>query len=442
MKVTVTDLSQVRKKLEIEVEKEVIQTEIAQSLQQYRKKAKLKGFRPGKAPLSMIKSLYYEQARQEVMEKLVQRSYVEALTEKSLVPLGMPEIENLSFGEDDDYLNYEAIIEIRPDFEVDDYLDLGVKLEAVEVTEEDIKENLENLRQAYAQFVSVENRPSRDGDTLVIDFVGKIDGEEFPGGSANGYTVEIGAGTFIADLEKQLIGLQIDETRDLNVTFPPDYHKEELAGKPAVFQVTVNEIKEKKLPEINDDFAAEVSGGGIASVEELKKRLAESIESRKKDLARQKAVNELLAKLREMVEFEIPDSLIENEKNAVVSNLRSRYLAQGLEEEMVEKMVASSQERIAQEAADTVRNSLILEKIAAKEGIVCTEGDLGKQLQQLIATSGQSPQTLRERFAGREGELEAMLRSQVIYDKTISMLLGEESAKKDDSTAETVATDG
>ncbi|MCD6150098.1 MAG: trigger factor, partial [Deltaproteobacteria bacterium] len=300
MEFTVSDLSAVKKKIEISVDQERIQGELDKSMKKYRKKAKVKGFRPGKVPLNIVKNLYFDQIRAEVMEDLVQKVYLEALNETKLIPLAFPEIENLSFGDENDYLSYEAIIEVKPQFELEGYLGLELEREPVDVTDQDREESMENLRQAYAHFAMVEDRPAKEGDTLIIDFVGKVDGEEFPGGSASEYTVEIGSAGFIPDLEKQLVGLQLNETRDLEVTFPEDYHHKELAGKPAVFTVTVNEIKEKKLPEINDDFAADVSTGQITSLDELKNKLEEGVKARKDDLVRRKLVDDLLAKLRDL----------------------------------------------------------------------------------------------------------------------------------------------
>jgi len=423
MEFTVSDLSAVKKKIEISVDQERIQSELDKSLKKYRKKAKVKGFRPGKVPVNIVKNLYFDQIRAEVMEDLVQKVYLEALNETKLIPLAFPKIENLSFGDENDYLSYEAIIEVKPQFELEGYLGLELEREPVEITDQDREESMESLSQAYAHFATVEDRPTKEGDTLVIDFVGKMDGEEFPGGSASGYTVEVGSGSFIPDLEKQLVGLQLNETRDLEVTFPADYHHEELAGKPAVFTVTVNEIKEKKLPEINDDFAADVSNGEITSLDELKKKLEDGVKARKVDLARRKLVDDLLAKLRDLVDFEIPECLVENEKESMVQGMKSRYQSQGIDSVIVEQMVAANQEKIAEDAAQAVKNTLILEQIADREEMTATQDEINNQLRKFISQSGQNPQALREYFQGREAELQEMLHNQVLMDKLIDYLL-------------------
>ncbi|MBN2332602.1 MAG: trigger factor [Deltaproteobacteria bacterium] len=423
MEITVTDLSGVKKKIAVAVDQERIHGEMEKALKKYRKKARVKGFRPGKVPVSMVKSLYDEQMRVEVMEALVQSSYLEALNEKNIVPLAFPQVENLSFGENNDYLSYEATVEVKPEFEIDGYLGLELERYPAEVTDQEIDEGMESLRQAYAEYVPVEDRPSREGDTLVIDFSGKIDGEAFPGGSASGYTVELGSGTFIPDLENQLPGLPLDETRDIEVTFPEDYPKAELAGKPAVFTVTVKEIKEKTLPEITDDFAADVSAGEITTVAELRGKIAEGARSRKEEMAKRKTVDAMLTKLRAMVDFEIPECLVENEQQAMLQAMKSRYLAQGLEQGMVEQMVDANQDKVKEDAVETVKNTLILERLAELEEITATQEEISKQLHNLIYQSGRDPRSLSEHYKGREAELEENLRTQVAMDKLIARLL-------------------
>jgi len=423
MKFTVSDISDVKKKIEVSVDQERIQTELDKSLEKYRKKSKVKGFRPGKVPVNIVKNLYFDQIRPNVMEDLVQKVYFEVLDETKLIPLAPPEIENLSFGDENDYLSYEAIIEVKPQFELEGYVGLELEREPVEITDQDREESMENLRQAYACFTTVEDRPAKEGDTLIIDFVGKVNGKEFPGGAVSEYTVEIGSGDFIPELEKQLIGMQLNEISDLEVTFPEDYHHKELAGKPAVFTVTVNEIKEKNLPEINDDFAADVSTGKITSLDELKKKLDDGVKARKEGLARRKLVDDLFVKLRCLVDFGVPECLVESEKKAVIERLKFRYQSQGIDADMVDQRLATNLEKIAADAATAVKNTLILEQIANREEITASLDEINEQLQKFISQSGQDPQVLRAHFQDREEELQQMLYKQVVVDKIIDYLL-------------------
>jgi trigger factor len=423
MEIKVHEISPVKKKMAITVGPEKIRTVFDDVAQRYRRQAKLKGFRPGKAPLSMVRQMYYDQIRVEVMEALVEESFREALEETCFVPLTLPKIENLSFADDNDYLTYEVVIEQKPVFELDDYLGIELPRQPVEVTEDDIAEGLNNLRQMYAKYRTVEDRPAREGDMVVIDFVGRVDGEEFPGGSAAGHSVEIGSGRLLPDLENQLAGLWRGASHDLSVTFPKDYHNVDLAGREAVFSVTIQEIKEKILPEVDDDFAAEVSMGELVTVEDLREQLTAGIASRKEELARRKTVADLLARLREKVDFDLPESMVEEEKHSLAQAMRTRFLSQGIEQEMADRMVAANRERIELEAREAVKNTLILEYLAEREAIKCTGNDINEQLRKLMVQAGETPQVFRERFAGREAELEAMLRAQAQMDKVIDYLL-------------------
>jgi len=189
------------------------------------------------------------------------------------------------------------------------------------------------------------------------------------------------------------------------------------------FTITVNEIKEKKLPEINDDFAADVSTGEITSLDELKKKLEDGVKARKEDLVRRKLVDDLLAKLRDLVDFEIPECLVESEKKSMAQGMKSRYQSQGIDAVMVDQMVAANLEKITEDAARTVRNTLILEQIADREKTTVTQGEINNQLQKFITQSGQNPQALREYFQGREAELQEMLHNQALMDKLIDYLL-------------------
>ncbi|MBN2232401.1 MAG: trigger factor [Deltaproteobacteria bacterium] len=423
MEIKVHEVNPVKKKIAITVGPEKIRTAFDDAVGRYRRQAKLKGFRPGKAPVSMVRQLYYDQIRMEVMEGLVDESFRAALEETAFIPLAMPEIENLSFADDNDYLTYEAVIELKPKFDFDGYLGIELSRQPAEVTADDIAEGLENLRRMYAQYRTVDDRPAQEGDTVVIDFVGRVDGEEFAGGSAEGHSVEIGSGRLIPDLENQLSGFGRGETRDLSVTFPDDYHNPDLAGRDAVFTVTVQEIKEKVLPEVDDDFAADVSSGELTTVAQLREKMTEGIASRKEEMARRKTIEDLLARLREMVDFDLPEIMVEEEKRSMAQAMRTRFLSQGIEQEMADRMVAANRERIELEALEAVKNTLILEYLAEREEIECTGNDLNEQLRKLMVQSGQNPQIMRERFEGREAELESMLHTQAVMDKVIDHLL-------------------
>jgi trigger factor len=436
MNVEVKDLSTVKKQLLIDLDSDQIDKKLNKAYDSCRKKAKIKGFRPGKAPLNLIKKLYQDQVRMEVTEDLVQDGFSAALDEHKLSPLAPPSIEDLSFPEDNSTLSFAATIEVLPEISLDTYDDIELQKLLVEVDEADVDAELEKLRQSMAQFKTIDERPAQEGDTLMIDFVGRLDGVEFEGGSAEGFTIEIGSGRFIPDLERQLAGLELDQSYDLDTKFPDDYHKAELAGKNTVFTVTVKSIREKEVPELDDDLANQISGGEMETLEQLREKMTEYVSSSKVSEAKSKNTEELLSCLRDKVDFELPECLLVEEKERAVSAARSRFLSQGLEQEMVEQMITANQERIAADAENTVKNTLILEHLVGLEKIESTPEEVSARFQSFIQSSGENPQEVFERFKGREHELTGMLQREVLMEKIIEHLLAKVSYKEVEEEAE------
>ena len=441
MNVVVKDISTVKKQLVINVGSEQIGKKLDKAYERFQKKAKIKGFRPGKAPLNVVKRLYQDQVRMEVMEDLVQDSYSDALQEHKISPLTAPAIEKLSFAEDNNSLSFEATVEVTPEFSIDSYSDIELQKLTSEVTEADVDAELEKLRQSMAQYKTIDERPAQEGDTLVIDFVGRLDGVEFEGGSAEGFVIEIGSGRFIPDLERQLSGLEFDQSYDLEATFPEDYSKGELAGKTAVFTVTVKSIREKEVPELDDELAVQSSGGEMETLEQLREKMTEYVTSWKAEGVKNKNTEELLSCLRDKADFELPECLVTEEQESSFSAMRSRFLSQGLEQEMVDQMMTANREKLASAAVATVKNTLILEHLAGLEKIESTPDEMNARFQRFIQGSGENPQAVLERFKGRENELTGMLQREVILEKTIDHLLGIVSYKEIEKEAESEIVD-
>jgi len=438
MNVTVTDITTVKKQLVIDLDSEQIDKKLNKAYEKARKKAKIKGFRPGKAPLSVVKRLYQEQVRTEVTEELVQDSYSAALAEQKLSPLVSPAIEKLDFPEDNSKFSFAATVEVLPEFSIDNYDDIELQKHSSEIDEADVDAELDKLRQSMAQFKTIDERPSQEGDTLVIDFVGRLDGVEFEGGSAEDFSIEIGSGRFIPDLERQLAGLELDQSYDLEAVFPEDYNKAELAGKKTVFTVTVKSIREKEVPELDDELAVQISGGEMETLEQLRKKMTEYVTSTKASEVRNKNVEELLFCLRGKVDFELPECLLNEEKERAISAARSRFLSQGLEPEMVDQLLTANAEKVAEDAANNVKNTLILEHLAKSEKVESTPEEVSARFQRFIQGSGENPQEVFERFKGREAELTGMLQREVVMEKMIEHLLEKVSYKELESVSENV----
>ncbi len=436
MDVTVNDISSVKKELLIKVGAEKIKQKLEEIYGRLRKNAKLKGFRPGKAPLNIIKRLYREQARIEAMDDLVQEAYSQALSEKDLVPLVEPEIKDLTFPDDESEISFRAVVEVVPRFEIETYEDIELERYPVRVEESEVEAELEKLRESVADYKTIDERPSREGDVLVIDFVGRIDGEEFDGGRAEDFTIEVGSGQFIPELEKQLAGLESGKSYDLEAAFPEDYHQKDLAGKTAVFTVTVKAIRERELPHLDDDLVDQLSGGEMETVEELRAKVVEFLTSSKEAEARNKNISELFAALRDKVDFELPECMLEEEVKNATNAMRSRLLSQGLDQEMVARTLEGSRDQLAEDARKTVKNTLILEYLAEKEKIESSSDEISAAFQRFIQRSGQEPQAVLERFKGRENQLMGMLQRDVILDKTIDRLLEKVSYRGEETGAE------
>jgi len=438
MNVAVTDISTVKKQLVIDLDSEQIDTKLNKAYEGARKKAKIKGFRPGKAPLNVVKRLYQEQVRMEVMEELVQDGYSAALAEHNLTPLASPAIDKLDFPEDNSTLTFEATVEVLPEFSIDSYDDIELQKHSSEIDVADVEAEMDKLRQSMAQFKTIDERPSQEGDTLVIDFVGRLDGVEFEGGSAQDFSIEVGSGRFIPDLERKLAGLELDESYDLEAVFPEDYNKAELAGKTTVFTVTVKSIREKEVPELDDELAVQISGGEMETLDQLREKMTEYVTSAKASEVKNKNVEELLSLLRAKVDFEVPECLLNEEKERAITATRSRFTSQGLEPEMVEQLITANSEKVAEDASNTVKNTLILEQLAGLEKVESTPEELNARFQRFIQGSGENPQEVFERFKGREGELSGMLQREVVMEKTIEFLLGKVAYKEVEVVAEAV----
>src|SRR5262245_8562063 len=258
MKVTVEEISSIKKKLLIEVSNEEYLEELDEAYKKLGKKVSIKGFRKGKIPRPILERYYKQQTETDVFTHLIEHSYVKALQEQKIEPVAAPRISDFK-KDDGSALSFSAEVEIRPEVAVSNYKGIKLKKPPVDVVEEEVHRELEALRQSHAQIgpVAVE-APLQNGQIALIDFVGRIDGQPFEGGSGTGVMVEVGLNRFLADFEKGLVGMKKGEKKTVPVKFPEDYPAKELAGKQADFEMTLNDIKEKILPELNDDFARDV----------------------------------------------------------------------------------------------------------------------------------------------------------------------------------------
>ncbi|WP_026146586.1 trigger factor [Zestomonas thermotolerans] len=312
MQVSVENTSALERRMTVGVPAERIETEVNKRLQQTARRAKIPGFRPGKVPMSVIRQRYEGAARQEALNDLIQETFYEAIVAQKLNPAGAPSVEPKTFEKGKD-LEYVATFEVFPEFQVAGFEGITVERLQAEVKDADVDNMLEILRKQNTRFETVE-REAQNGDQLNIDFVGKIDGEAFAGGSAKGTTLVLGSGRMIPGFEEGLVGAKAGEERVLELTFPADYQNLDLAGKAAQFTVTVNSVAEPKLPELNDEFFAlfGIKEGGL---EGFRAEVSKNMERELRQAIKSKVKNQVMEGLLAANPIEVPKALVSNEVN-------------------------------------------------------------------------------------------------------------------------------
>ena len=358
----------------------------------YRKQVKsitVPGFRKGKAPRSIIEKMYgtgvfYEDA----INDLIPGAYTAAATESGLEIVGQPEFDVVSI--DDNGLVLSAKVYVKPDVEIKDYFGIEVEKDVTPVTDEEVDKEIETVRERNSREIDVTDRAAEMGDTTVIDFEGFCDGVAFEGGKGTDYALKLGSGSFIPGFEEQIVGKSIDEEFDVNVTFPEEYHAADLAGKPAVFKVKIHAITHVELPELDDDFAKDVSE--FDTFDEYKADLRAKIEKRHETAAENAVEDKLVEALIEKLEADIPEAMYVAETENYVRDYDTRLRSQGLDLNTYFKYTGmtldSLREQMRPQAERQVKARLALEKIAALENVEATEEDINGEYEKISSAYG------------------------------------------------------
>ncbi|MBO7398353.1 MAG: trigger factor [Clostridia bacterium] len=371
----------------VDVEPEKFEAALNRSFERNRKKFKIRGFRDGKAPRKMVEQVYGIGAFYDgAFQHLVPQEYEAAVKELNLVPVSEPDYSIVEV-EGNSKLVFTASVFVKPEVKLGEYKGIEIKRIPTDVTDEDVDAELKRLAEEDYRLEPVEGRPAQNGDTVLIDYAGSVDGVAFEGGTAEGQNLELGSGSFIPGFEDQIVGHEVGDEFVVNVTFPEEYHAEELAGKAAEFKVTLHDIKEKIIPEINDDFAAEKSDFETLAEyrEDLKKKLAE----KKEKEAKSSTENELIAKAAENAEIDIPECMFDNAVENMLENYRRQISNYGIKFEDYLKMtgndIESVREQIRPNAERQVREQLVLEAIADTENLKATDAQIEERLREMAA---------------------------------------------------------
>ncbi len=378
-------------KLEITIEAEKFEEAMQKAFFKNAKHFSVPGFRKGKAPRNIVERYYGESVLYEEAFNIVAPDvYDEVIKENEIEAVSSPEIDITQIGAGKD-LVFTAVVTVRPEIKLGKYKGLKIEKKEYPVTEEAVQEHLNEMLEKNARIISADKRHKvKKGDTAVIDFEGFVDGVPFEGGKAENHSLEIGSGAFIEGFEDQLVGMKIDEEKEIDVTFPEEYFSKELAGKPAKFKVKVNEIKVKELPELDDEFAKDVSE--FDTLEELKADLREHIQEENERRARYEEEEEALQAVLAKTEVEIPRVMIDNEIDGYIHDLESRLSYQGLSLDMyldmMGKNLADFRKEYEERSTKNVRTRLVLEEIFKIEKLEVTEDDINEKLKDLSRAYG------------------------------------------------------
>jgi len=417
------DITSVKKKLSIEVPAEAASEEFERVAQDYRKYAKLPGFRPGKAPLQLIKRKFASDIKGEVMKKLIPESLEEALRAEGVRPLGYPSLENVT-AEEGKPLAYEASFEIRPVVELPEYKGLEISVEDKPVAEEDIQEQLERLREQNAQLVAVEDRPVQEGDEALIDLKGEyLDaeaGQETQAITEENIIVQVGDEGTHPSFNENVTGLNIGEEKSFEVEYPEDYPEKKLAGHRVQFTAEVTDIKCKELPELSDDFAKDL--GSFESLADLRTRIEGDLaaaRSQERDAEIRKA---LVNKLIGQTSFEVPEVLVEGRTRERVEGLAGRIASQGIDPSRANIDWGKIQEDMQQDVVDEIRGRLILDEIASEEEIEVSPEEINEEMKKAAESMGQPVEKVQQYFsepdqlAGLQADLKRSKALAIIVD--------------------------
>ena len=386
--------------LEVEVDEEQVAEALDRAFRKVVKQVNVPGFRKGKVPRKIFEARFgVESLYQDAIDYLLPKAYSEAVEQTKIEPVDRPEVDVETFAKGQPF-KFKAKVTVKPEVKLGEYKGIEVPAQNTEVTEEEIHEELKRLQQRHAELVVMDEGPAQMGDFAIIDFEGFIDGEPFEGGKGENYTLELGSNTFIPGFEEQVAGLNIAEEKEINVTFPEDYRVKELAGKPAVFKVTLKELKRKNLPELDDEFAKDISE--FDTLEEYKQDLAAKLKSQKEkdaEAAREAAVIE---KASEAAEIDIPEVMIDHEVEHMLKDFEFRLRMQGMNLELYYQFSGQNEESLKEQmktdAAKRVRNSLVLEAIAKAENIEVTEEDIAEELENLSKMYNRPAEEIRGIF--------------------------------------------
>ncbi len=422
MSVQVENLEKNMVKLTIEVPEEKLEEALQQAYLKQRSRISVPGFRKGKVPRAMVEKMYgVEIFYEDAANTLMQENYPAAVDESGVDIVSQPTVDVVQIEKGKPFI-FTAEVAVRPEVTLGKYMGVTVTKIDTSVSDEEVDARLEQERNRNARTITVEDRAIENGDTAVIDFEGFIDGVAFEGGKGENHPLEIGSHSFIDTFEDQLVGKKAGEELDVNVTFPENYNASELAGKPAVFKVKINEVKTKELPELNDEFASDVSE--FETLAEYKESLRKQLEETKENEAKRTKEDEAIGKIIDKSKMDIPEAMIETQVQSMINDFAGRLMQQGLQMEQYMQFTGTTldmlKDQVRPEAIQRIQSSLVLEQIAKEENIEITDADIDAEVERMATQYGMEADKLKE-YMG-DSEKESMKRDLAI-NKAVELIM-------------------
>lgn len=420
MQTTLEDISPVKKKLLIEIDSKEVDKRLNQAYGEIRKKAKIPGFRPGKVPRKILETYFGNQVIDDVTRELIGESFPKAVDEIKTFPLGQPILEKEALKQGQDF-NYSAIIEVRPEFEVKDYLGLDVEKEMCSISEEDVQKRLEEIREANGKMASIEEeRLIRDGDFVIVDYEGFEDGRPLEDVKSSNFLVKVGKNDFHPKFDEALIGLKKEDETEVGIDFEEDFYHTKLAGKSVNLKIKIVDIKELVLPELNDEFAGNL-GADLKDLDSLKNELKKAITSQEEKRIDRELKQRLLEKISEGIDFELPEVLIDAEIDFSARRLNDNLERSGSSLEKAGISEAGLKKEFRPASEKRVREMLILDRVAKQDQIDIDDDDLEEGYGKLAESMGQDVETVKKYYEAR-GQIDS-LKEELLKEKTLNYLV-------------------
>ena len=414
-------------KLTFEIQPDKIKEGLDIAFNKVKKSLNVPGFRKGRVPRQIFNKMYGEEALyQDALNALLPEAYANAVSESKIKPVSQPEI-NVESMEKDSAWVLSAKVTVEPEVELGEYKGLEVMKHSTDVSDKEVADELERRRQQQAELVLKEDEPAAEGDTVVIDFEGKVDGKPFDGGKAENYSLELGSKTFIPGFEDQLVGHKAGDEVEVKVTFPDDYQAKDLQGKDAVFEVKIHEVKQKELPELDDDFAKDIDDD-VDTLEELKAKVKDEIKEQKEAAAKNAVQEEAISKAVENAKIDdIPEAMIEDDVQRQMDQYFSGMQQQGINPDMYFKLTGTSEEDLRKQfregSEERVKTNLVLEAIVEKENIEISEDEINDEIKDLATQYGMDEKAVRSALS------DDMLKHDISIRKVVQEMT--DSAKQD-----------